>query len=105
MRQYQTMPAVHCPKHGAGMAGTLAVFGNGGNTLAESLLNQSGTTLATTAQALQGNDSQGLSILTANASGASGGLTLQSGDSSTTGSGDVNIDTDTEQYGSHDAKR
>jgi hypothetical protein len=78
---------------GNGTAGTLAMFDSTGKALTDSLLSQTSTTIATTADTLQGSNTQGLSILTANTPGASGALTLQSGNSATDSSGTVTLDT------------
>ncbi|HSW80461.1 MAG TPA: carbohydrate binding domain-containing protein [Candidatus Saccharimonadales bacterium] len=81
----------------AGTVGAIAMF-TAANTLGDSVITQAGTNLnvgsATGASStlLQGGTG-GVDINTANAAGASGDITIQSGDSSTTGSGNVNIDT------------
>ncbi len=75
-----------------GTAGSIAMF-TGPTTLGDSLISQSGAVLATTAGTLQGNDAAGLSVLTADAAGVTGALTLQSGNSATASSGTVTLDT------------
>ncbi len=104
-----------------GTAGTLAMFGSGGSTLANSLISQSGTNVTvggttnnidggivnvatsgsstvsigsnggTSTTTLQGGTG-GLTISTGSTSGASGSVTIQSGNSSTTASGNISID-------------
>lgn len=90
----------------AGTSGHIAMF-TATNTLGNSLITQSGSSLSTgngvesvtlgstagvSAAALQGGTA-GVSIVTGNQTGSSGDITIQSGDSSTLASGDINIDT------------
>ena len=82
---------------GTGTAGTIAMFTAPG-TLGDSVITQSGTNLtagslagasATTIQGGTGN----ILIATAPNAGTGGGITIQTGDSSTNASGDVTVDT------------
>lgn len=89
-----------------GNAGSIAMFSNN-NTLTNSLITQNGNNLDTgnlvesvtigstngaSATTLQGGLT-GLSLLTGNQTGTTGGIVIQSGDSTTTAAGNISIDT------------
>jgi Carbohydrate binding domain len=75
-----------------GQSGSLTLF-TGSSTLGNSVLSENGTGLSTSAASIEGTSADGLEIETAGAQGSSGALSIESGNSSTTGSGDVTIDT------------
>ena len=91
-----------------GTPGTLAMFNAGGNSLADSLITQTGTTVnvastgtnvvnvgsstGTSITAVQGGLG-GVSVVTGTQAGSSGNITIMSGASTTTAAGNVTVDT------------